>query len=87
MFPWANFRQTKAAVRLHTLLDLKGNIPTFIHISDGKMHEVNVLDILPIEPGSIYLMDRGYVDCARLHALTRGLAFFVTRAKANLKFE
>ena len=87
MFPWAHFRQTKAAVKLHTLLDLKGSIPTFIHISDGKMHEVNVLDILPIEPGSIYLMDRGYVDFARLHALTRGLAFFVTRAKANLKFD
>lgn len=87
VFPWAHFRQTKAAIRLHTLLDLKGSIPTFIHISDGKMHEVNVLDILPIEPGSIYVMDRGYIDFVRLHALTRGLAFFVTRAKSNLKFD
>ncbi len=87
VFPWAHFRQTKAAVKLHTLLDLKGNIPTFIHISDGKMHEVNVLDFLPIEPGSIYVMDRGYVDFARLHAINRGLAFFVTRAKINLKFD
>jgi hypothetical protein len=87
MFPWANFRKTKAAVKLHTLLDLKGSIPTFIYISDGKMHEVNVLDILPIEPGSIYVMDRGYVDFIRLHAITRGLAFFVTRAKTNLKFD
>jgi Domain of unknown function (DUF4372)/Transposase DDE domain len=87
VFPWAHFRQAKAAVKLHTLLDLRGSIPTFIHISDGKMHEVNVLDILPIEPGSIYVMDRGYVDFARLHAITRGLAFFVTRAKINLKFD
>lgn len=87
VFPWAHFRQTKAAIRLHTLLDLKGSIPTFIHISDGKMHEVNVLDILPIEPGSIYVVDRGYIDFVRLHALTRGLAFFVTRAKSNLKFD
>lgn len=87
VFPWAHFRETKAAVRLHTLLDLKGNIPTFIHISDGKMHEVNVLDFLPIEPGSIYVMDRGYVDFSRLHAITRGLAFFVTRAKTNMRFD
>lgn len=87
VFPWAHFRKTKAAVRLHTLLDLKGSIPTFIHISDGKMHEVNVLDFLPIEPGSIYVMDRGYVDFTRLYAITKGLAFFVTRAKTNMSFD
>jgi hypothetical protein len=87
LFDWAPFRSTKAAVKMHTLLDLRGAIPAFIHLSDGKMHEVNVLDILPIEPGSIYVVDRGYIDFVRLHALTRGLAFFVTRAKSNLKFD
>ena len=86
VFPWANFRSTKAAVKLHTLLDLRGNIPTFIHISDGKLHDVNVLDILIPEPGAFYIMDRGYVDFARLYAMSQCLAFFVTRAKANLKF-
>lgn len=85
VFPWAHFRQTKAAVKMHTLLDLRGNIPTFIHISDGKLHDVNVLDMLPVEPGSIYVMDRGYVDFARLYSITQRLAFFVTRAKANLQ--
>ncbi len=86
VFPWANFRSTKAAVKLHTLLDLRGNIPTFIHISDGKLHDVNVLDILIPEPGAFYIMDRGYVDFARLYVLSQCLAFFVTRAKTNLKF-
>jgi len=87
LFPWAHFRTAKAAVKLHTLIDLKGNIPTFIHISDGKLHDVNVLDVLPIEPGSIYVMDRGYVDFERLYRITRSLAFFVTRAKSTFKFE
>ena len=66
LFDWAPFRETKAAVKMHTLLDLRGNIPAFIHISDGKMHDVNVLDIMPVEPGSFYIMDRGYVDYTRL---------------------
>jgi len=85
IFPWARFRDTKGAVRLHTLLDLRGNIPSFIHISDGKLHEVNVLDIIPLEAGAFYIMDRGYLDFSRLHAITRASAFFVTRAKSNLK--
>lgn len=87
VFPWAHFRKAKAAVKLHTLIDLRGNIPTFIYVSDGKLHDVNVLDILPIEPGSIYVMDRGYVDFKRLHRITRSLAFFVTRAKSTFSFE
>lgn len=87
VFPWAHFRTTKAAVKLHTLIDLRGKIPTFIHISDGKLHDVNVLDVLPIEPGSIYVMDRGYVDFERLYRITRSLAFFVTRAKSTFSFE
>jgi len=86
VFPWANFRSTKAAVKLHTLLDLRGNIPTFIHISDGKLHDVNVLDILLPEAGAFYIMDRGYVDFARLYALHLAGAFFVTRDKSNLKY-
>ena len=84
VFPWAHFRSTKAAVKLHTLLDLNGNIPSFIHISDGKLHDVHVLDMLLPEPGAIYIMDRGYVDFARLHVLDQAGAFFVTRAKSNL---
>jgi transposase len=84
LFPWARFRRRKAAVKLHTLLDLRGNIPCFVHVSQGKMHDVNVLDLLPIEPGAFYVMDRGYVDFERLHRFTRGAAFFVTRAKRNL---
>jgi len=87
VFPWAHFRKEKAAVKLHTLIDLRGNIPTFIHISDGKLHDVNVLDVLPIEPGSIYVMDRGYVDFERLYSITRNLAFFATRAKSTFSFE
>ena len=84
VFPWARFRTTKAAVKLHTLLDLRGNIPSFIHISDGKMHEVNVLDILIPEAGSFYIMDRGFTDFARLFALHQHQAFFIIRAKSNL---
>jgi hypothetical protein len=85
LFPWARFRATKGAVRLHTLLDLRGNIPTFIHISDGKLHEVNVLDIVPLEAGSFYIMDRGFLDFSRLCVITQASAFFVIRAKSNLK--
>ena len=85
MFPWASFRQTKAAIKLHTLLDLRGNIPTFIHISDGTVHDVNVLDALPIEPGAFYVMDRGYLDYSRLHAISLAAGFFVTRSKSNLR--
>jgi hypothetical protein len=85
VFPWAHFRSTKAAVKLHTLLDLRGAIPTFIHISDGKMHDVNVLDLLVPEAGAFYVMDRAYVDFSRLFALHQGSAFFVTRAKSNFQ--
>jgi transposase len=84
VFPWAHFRTTKAAVKMHTLLDLRGNIPSFIHISDGKMADVHALDLLPPEPGAIYVMDRGYVDFTRLHAMHRAGAFFVTRTKSNM---
>ena len=87
LFPWAVFRQTKAAVKLHTLLDLRGALPTFIHISDGKLHDVNILDILIPEPGAFYIMDRGYLDFSRLYTITRSLAFFVTRAKSNFQFQ
>jgi transposase len=86
VFPWANFRQNKAAIKLHTLLDLRGNIPTFIHISDGKLHDVNVLDRLIPEPGSFYIMDRGYLDFARLFHINQWAAFFVIRAKSNFQF-
>jgi len=85
LFPWAPFRSTKAAIKLHTLIDLRGNIPTFIHISDGKLHDVNVLDELLPEPGAFYVMDRGYLDFERLHRLHEAGAFFVTRAKSNLQ--
>ena len=84
VFPWAHFRTTKAAVKMHTLLDLRGNIPSFIHVSDGKLHDVHALDLLLPEPGAIYVMDRGYVDFTRLHAIHRAGAFFVTRAKSNM---
>jgi hypothetical protein len=83
LFPWAPFRSTKAAVKLHTLLDLRGAIPSFIHISDGKLHDVNALDLLIPEAGAIYVMDRGYLDFERLFALHQAGAFFVTRAKSN----
>jgi hypothetical protein len=85
VFPWAPFRQAKAAVKLHTLLDLRGNIPTFIHISDGKLHDVNALDLLLPEPGAFYVMDRGYLDFARLYRFALAGAFFVIRAKSNFK--
>lgn len=85
-FPWARFRKNKEAVKLHTLLDLRGNIPSFIDITDGKVHDVNVLDILIFEAGSFYIMDRGYIDFKRLYTLHQALAFFVTRAKSNLKY-
>ncbi len=86
VFPWAHFRQSKAAVKLHTLLDLRGSIPSFIHISEGKLHDVNVLDMLLPEPGAFYVMDRGYTDFERLYQLSLASAFFVIRAKSNLKF-
>ena len=84
LFHWAPFRKAKGAVKLHTLLDLRGAIPAFIHISDGKMHEVNVLDFMPIEAGAFYVMDRGYLDFSRLYGLHQAGGFFVTRAKTNL---
>ena len=85
LFPWALFRTTKSAVKMHTLLDLRGNIPSFIHISDGKLGDVNVLDMLVLEAGAIYVMDRGYIDFARLFMMHQAQAFFVTRTKSNTK--
>jgi hypothetical protein len=87
VFPWARFRKTKGAVKMHTLLNLRGNIPEYIHISDGKMADVNVLDILIPEPGSFYIMDRGYIDFSRLYAMHQSLAFYVTRAKRGFQFK
>jgi hypothetical protein len=87
VYPWAPFRSAKAAIKLHTLLDLRGAIPSFIHITDGKTHEVNVLDDLIIEPGAYYLLDRGYLDFGRLFAIHQAQAFFVTRARSNTKFK
>jgi hypothetical protein len=87
VYPWAPFRRAKAAIKLHTLLDLRGSIPSFIHITDGKTHEVNVLDDLLLEPGAFYLMDRGYLDFSRLFVIHQAQAFFVTRAKSNTKFK
>ena len=84
LFDWAPFRTAKAAVKMHTLLDLRGSIPAFIHISDGKMHEVNVLDILAVEAGAFYVMDRGYLDFTRLYKMHQAGAFFVTRAKRGM---
>ena len=84
LFDWAPFRTTKAAIKMHTLLDLRGSIPAFIHVSDGKMHEVNVLDILPVEAGAFYVMDRGYLDFARLYNMHQAGAFFVTRTKRGM---
>jgi hypothetical protein len=83
LFPWATFRKTKSAVKLHTLLDLRGNIPTLVIITDGKVHDVNILDELVTEPGAIYIMDRGYLDYARLYTMHQSRAFFVTRAKKS----
>lgn len=84
LFDWAPFRTTKAAVKMHTLLDLRGNIPAFIHISDGKMADVKILDVLPIEASAFYVMDRGYVDFSRLYKIHQAGAFFVTRSKINM---
>ena len=86
MFPWAKFRQTKAAVKMHTLLDLRGNIPSILAVSDGKMHDVNALDILTVEPGAFYIIDRAYIDFSRLHHLSQLCAYFVTRSKSNMQF-
>jgi len=86
LFPWAKFRRHKAAVKIHTLMDLKGSIPTFIRITDGKVHDVNILDDLVLEPGAIYVMDRGYLDFARLFTFTQNLSTFVTRAKTNFNY-
>jgi transposase len=87
VFPWAHFQSTKAAIRLHTLLDLRGNIPTFIHISDGKLHEVSVLDLLLPEAGAFYIMDRGFLDFERLYRFHQAGSFFVTRAKSNTRLQ
>lgn len=87
VFPWAHFQKTKAAVKMHTQIDLRGNIPSFIHVSDGKMHEVNVLDLMTPEAGSFTIMDRGFLDFARLYRLTQAGAFFVIRPKSNTLFE
>ena len=87
VYPWAPFRQNKAAIKLHTLLDLRGAIPSFIHISDGKTHEVNILDELLIEPGAYYLLDRAYLDFSRLYDIHEAQAFFVTRSKSNTQFK
>lgn len=86
LFPWATFRKTKSAIKLHTLLDLRGNIPSFIVITEGTVHDVNILDELVIESGSFYIMDRGYLDFARLYAFQQYAAFFIVRAKSNLQF-
>jgi len=86
LFPWAQFRRHKSAVKLHTLMDLRGDIPTFVRISSGKMHDVRVLDEMPIEPGAFYVMDRGYIDFARLYRFEQDKAFFVTRAKRNMDY-
>jgi hypothetical protein len=87
LFPWARFRRHKGAIKLHTLLNLRGSIPEWIHISDGKLHDVQVLDLLLPQPGAFYLIDRGYVDFARLWVLHQGAAFFVTRAKRGLQWQ
>jgi len=85
LFPWAKFRKTKAGIKLHTLLDFKGNIPSFVHITDAKVGDVNVLDVMTFEAGAIYVLDRGYLDFKRLYAIHTAGAFFVTRAKHNTK--
>ena len=86
LFPWAHFRSTKAAIKLHTLLDLRGSIPAFVALTEGAVHEINLLDELPLEAGAIYVMDRGYLDFSRLRRFTQAGAFFVIRGKSNLKF-
>ena len=86
LFPWARFRKRKGAIKLHTLIDLRGNIPCFIHITEGKVHDVNALDKLTLEPGAFYIMDRAYTDFSRLYTFTQNLSFFIVRAKKNLDF-
>lgn len=86
LFPWARYQRKHGAIKLHTLLNLRGSIPEFVHISDGKMHDVNILDLLVVEPGAFYVMDRGYLDFARFYALHQALAFFVTRARRRFQF-
>jgi len=86
LFPWARFRRRKGAIKLYTLMDLRGNIPSFIWITEGRVHDVNILDELVPEPGPFYIMDRGYIDFARLHTVAQCPAFFVTHAKTNLRF-
>lgn len=87
LFPWASFKRTKAAVKMHTLLDLRGNIPAFLHISEGKLHDVNVLDQMPIEPGAFYVMDRGYLSFARLYRFQQARGFFVVRSRSNTRMQ
>ena len=87
LFPWARFRKRKGAVKLHTLLDLRGNIPSFIVVTEGKVHDVNILDLLTLEPGAFYIMDRGYIDFARLYLFTQSFSFFVIRAKSNMDYK
>ena len=86
LFPWAQFRKHKSTVKVHTLMDLRGSIPCFIRITGGSVHDVNFLDELPIEAGAFYIMDRGYIDFARLYTFTESMAYFVTRAKTNLDY-
>lgn len=86
LFPWASFRRHKAAVKIHTLMDLRGSIPSFIRITDGKTHDVNILDELTLEPGALYVMDRGYLDFARLYLFTQHLCSFITRTKSNFDY-
>ena len=86
MFPWATFRRTKAAIKLHTMIDLRGSIPVFISVTDGSVHDVNILDQIAFEPASIYVMDRGYVDFGRLFRIHQAGSFFITRAKSNMQF-
>ena len=87
LFPWAEFRSTKAAVKMHTLIDLRGSIPTFVAITTGKVNDVKMLDQMPVQEDAVYTMDRGYVDYARLYVIHKQGAFFVIRAKDNLKFQ
>ncbi len=87
MFPWARFRKSKGAVKMHTQLDLRGSIPTFVEITDGKCHDVNILDLILIEPGAVYVMDMAYVDYQRLYRIHQSQAWFVTRAKSNMSYE
>lgn len=86
LFPWAKFRKAKGGVKLHTLMDLRGSIPTVVFVTNAKTHDVNILDVLPVEPGAIYIMDRGYLDFARLYAVHQARGFFITRARSNFNF-